>query len=123
MFSESERLQDLCTRLNEIHWHDSQVVSFQITPKGENRHNVEIDCRLLTNPQRGQYNRIAARLEIQDCRVIELALDTLGIHLTGGDIANAFCEEGPAVKERLESRAFDLPQGEQPFKDIVLFRI
>ena len=123
MSSRSDHIQEICTRFNEIQWHDSQLVALEVAPKGENRYDVNIDLRLLVNPRPGQYNRRAARLEIQDCRINELTVDTLGIRLTGGDIANAFCERGPALIERLESRAFDLPQPEEPFLDIVLFRI
>ena len=33
------------------------------------------------------------------------------------------CEGGPGLASELENRAFDLPQGEAPFKDIIHFTI
>ena len=115
--------QSICTKFNEIQWHDSQLIAFQLIPKGEESYDVHFDLRLLTNSQPGQYSWKIAKLEIQDCRIFQLAIDTLGIRLTGGDIASAFCEGGPALTEQLESRPFDLPQGENPFQDILHFRV
>lgn len=123
MSTDSDAVQEICTKFNDIHWHDSQLVGLQIGPAGAEKYDTSFDLRLLTNSQPGQYERTAARLELQDCRIVELAVDTLGIRLTGGDIAMAFCEAGPALVSELENRGFDLPQGESPFKDIVRFTI
>jgi hypothetical protein len=123
MFSQPDPPQDICTRFNEIHWHDSQLISFQLIPKGEASYEVHFDLRLLTNSQPGQYSWKPARLEIQDCRIFQLAVDTVGIRLTGGDIASAFCEGGPALEEKLESRPFDLRHEENAFEDVLHFRI
>jgi len=126
MFSQPDSSQDICTRFNEIHWHDSQLISFQLIPKGEEGeeiYDVHFDLRLLTNSQPGQYSWSPARLEIQDCRILQLAVDTLGIRLTGGDIASASCEGGPALQEKLESLPFDLRQEENAFEDVLQFRI
>ena len=118
-----QQLQDVCRRFNAIHWHDSQFIGFQLVPKGEESYDVHFDLKLLANAQPGQYTWKPARLEIQDCRILQLAVDTLGIRLTGGDIAAAFCEGGAALQEQLESRPFDLRQEENAFEDILYFRI
>jgi hypothetical protein len=121
MLSESDAVHEICTKFNDIHWHDSQLVGLQIVPTDEDKYDISFDLRLLTNSQPGHYELTAARLELQDCRIIELSLDTLGIRLTGGDIAIAYCEAGPGVVSELENRPFDLPQGEAPFKDVIRF--
>ena len=54
---------------------------------------------------------------------MELGVDLLGIRFTGGDIATAFCEGGAALKEELESRFFDLPQGNDPYEGILHFQM
>lgn len=123
MSTDSDAVQGICTKFNDIHWHDSQLVGLQIGPAGAEQYDISFDLRLLTNSQPGHDELTAARLEIQDCRIIELSVDTLGIRLTGGDIATAFCEAGPGLVSKLENRAFDLPQGEAPFKDIIHFTI
>lgn len=123
MSSQPDPPQSVCTRFNEIHWHDSQLIGFQLIPKGEDSYEVHFDLRLLIVSQPGEYSWKPAKLEIQDCRIFQLDVDTLGIRLTGGDIASAYCEGGKALKEKLESRPFDLRQEENAFEDILHFRI
>jgi hypothetical protein len=106
-----------------MHWHDSKLVGFQLAPKSGERYDFNVDLRLLTNAQPGQYSWKDARLQFQYCRIIELSVDLLGIRFTGGDIASAFCEGGAELKEKLESRFFDLPQGDDPYEGILHFRI
>jgi hypothetical protein len=62
-----------------MHWHDSKFVGFRLMPKGEQRYDVQLDLQLLTNAQPGQYTWKDAQLEFQDCRILELSVDTLGI--------------------------------------------
>ena len=123
MSHESDLSQEICARFNQMHWHDSKLVGFQLMPKSGERYDVHVDLQLLTNAQPGQYSWKAARLEFQDCRIMELGVDLLGIRFTGGDIATAFCEGGAALKEELESRFFDLPQGNDPYEGILHFQM
>ena len=123
MSHETEPSQDVCTRFNQMQWHDSKLVGFQLAPKSDERYDVHVDLQLLTNAQPGQYTWKDARLEFHDCRIMELSVDTLGIRFTGGDISSAICEGGTALKEKLESRFFDLPQGDDPYEGILHFRI
>jgi len=123
MSHESEPRQDICSRFNQMHWHDSKLIGFHLVPKSDSRYDVNVDLQLLTNAQPGQYSWKDARLEFQDCRIMQLSVDTLGIQFTGGDIATAFCEGGAALKEKLETRFFDLPQGDDPYEGILHFRI
>ena len=123
MSHESDPRQDICARFNQMYWHDSKLVAFQLQPKSDERYDVAVDLELLTNAQPGQYSWKDARLEFEDCRIMELSVDTLGIRFTGGAIASAFCEGGAALKEKLESRFFDLPQGDDPYESILHFRI
>lgn len=120
-------LDGICARFNEVRWHDSKLISFQLLPKNDNQtHDIGLDLKLLTNAQHGNCDWEDGRLEIEECRVIQLNLDMLGIQLCGGDIANAFCEKASAMKEGLEDtqiQHFDLPQGDDPFADIIHFRI
>src|ERR1051325_6119429 len=109
MSHESESRQDICSRFNQMHWHDSKLIGFHLVPKSDSRYDVNVDLQLLTNAQPGQYSWKDARLEFQHCRIAPLSVDTVGIQVTGGDIARARCEGGAAPKEKLETRFFDPP--------------
>lgn len=61
----------------------------------------------------------SSRLTVKECRVVQMEVDLLGIHLCGGDIANARCEIDSKLKKEvanLNFENFDLPEESNPFE-------
>lgn len=125
MTSETDILENICARFNQVQWHDSKLIRFQLFPKDSNRrHDIGFDLRLLTNPRPGSYEWQDAKLEIEDCSIIRLDLDILGIQLCGGDIDGAISERVSAEDlEGTQIQSFDLSRRANPLTYLIKFRM
>lgn len=123
----SKDLGDICKRFNDMHWHDSKLIGFQVFPiEGGLKDDTSFDIKLVTNAQLGKQEWKNVKLILKDCRIIKLNLDLLGKQLCGGDLASAHCEKESALKEYVEGeelKHFDLPQEENPLAELLHFTI
>jgi hypothetical protein len=118
---------EVCTRFNNIGWHDSRVVGLHLIPRIEYEvHDFCVDVRLLKGDAPANEGYQDAKLLFRDCRIVQLDLDLLGMQLCGGDISTAFCESDAASHEQAERdrlQNFDLPQEEDSLNSFFYFKI
>jgi hypothetical protein len=118
--SEGKRKQ-----FNEIAWHDSEILSFELTEKGAT-YELLLRLSLFEKDNNFAYEKNFRILKFTNCRIIQMDLDLLGMKLCGATIASAFCDEDGltyAVKTRERTNDFDLPQDRLPLQNCFVFMI
>lgn len=112
------------TSFNQLLWHDSKLISFELLPKGDRRYDIAFDLKLLTNPKPGNYDWRTAKLEIQQCTIVQMELDLLGIQLCDGDIATAICELASETDlQGAQIQTFISPEGDNMPHQLLKFSI
>jgi len=117
---------DVRERFNQQLWHDSKLIDSRlitVAKDGEVALTLAVD--LLTDGEIGKQKWSRRVLAFDRCRWVQMETDVLGMQMVGGDISDAVCEEELAARKLLGDKfsQFDLPQPNDPFEDIFLFRL
>jgi len=121
MSTESGSPEDICSRFNSVHWHDSKLVGVQISHTKEDLpDDVYFEIELLTNPQTTNHRRTKTRLIMKDCTIIKLDLDLAGKFVCAHDISTGFCTQESLLKRQIER---ELKYEQKPLAEYLHFTI
>jgi hypothetical protein len=127
MPKEAGQLEQVSDQFNRLPWHDSKFISLELLPyEDKERYDLQLNLKLLTHSQGGEYKLEDKKLLFKECRIIQLDFDMLAVQLIGGDIASAVCKTDADDRERTERdklKDFDLPQTDNALNEFLFFKI
>lgn len=127
MSTTQKTADEVCARFSRLHWHDSKLLNVHLLRTfGERKYDLQLDIDLITGFEQGEFQRSDNTVVFEECRIVQMDFDLLGIVICGGDIGSATCYVDAVdleSKYRAKLPQFDFPQSYSPLEECVGFLI
>ena len=109
MFQLNKTQDEICTRFEQIPWHDSKLVGVIIVKEGMVGYHVTLQVSLLSGLREGQPTFTSASLKFSEARIFQSDFDLLGLKYCGGAVASGTCRTHSDFMVRIESDLVENP--------------